>query len=74
VQFVGLCHCFLLSFECDLFSNNKSSDGYDVRTALTFVTEKKRCQLLKAKAVPLHATKALGGRGGIAPTRSRPRH
>jgi hypothetical protein len=29
---------------------------------------------LKAKAVPLHAMKALGGRGGIAPTHSRPRH
>jgi hypothetical protein len=28
----------------------------------------------KAKAVPLHAMKALGGRGGIAPTHSRPRH
>jgi hypothetical protein len=27
----------------------------------------------KAKAVPLHATEALGGRGGIAPTHSRPR-
>jgi hypothetical protein len=27
----------------------------------------------KAKAVPLHATKALGWRGGIAPTHSRPR-
>jgi hypothetical protein len=24
----------------------------------------------KAKAVPLHATEALGGRGGIAPTHS----
>jgi hypothetical protein len=29
--------------------------------------------LLKAKAVPLHAIKALGGKGGIAPTHSRPR-
>jgi hypothetical protein len=28
----------------------------------------------KPKAVSLHATKALGGRGGIAPTHSRPRH
>jgi hypothetical protein len=26
------------------------------------------------KAVPLHAIKALGGRGGIASTHSRPRH
>jgi hypothetical protein len=28
----------------------------------------------KSKAVPLHATKALEGRGGIAPTHSWPRH
>jgi hypothetical protein len=28
----------------------------------------------KSKAVPLHAMKALGGRGGIAPTHSRPQH
>jgi hypothetical protein len=26
------------------------------------------------KAVPLHAMEALGGRGSIAPTHSRPRH
>jgi hypothetical protein len=26
------------------------------------------------KAVPLHAMEVLGGRGGIAPTHSRPRH
>jgi hypothetical protein len=29
---------------------------------------------LKGKAVPLHAMEALGGRGSIAPTHSRPRH
>jgi hypothetical protein len=28
----------------------------------------------KGKAVPLHAMEALGGRGGITPTHSRPRH
>jgi hypothetical protein len=27
-----------------------------------------------SKAVPLHAMEALGGRGSIAPTHSRPRH
>jgi hypothetical protein len=31
-------------------------------------------QALKAKVVPIHAMKTLGGRGGIAPTHSRPRH
>jgi hypothetical protein len=30
--------------------------------------------LLTSKAVPLHAMEARGGRGGIAPTHSRPRH
>jgi hypothetical protein len=29
---------------------------------------------IKGKAVPLHAMEALGGRGGIASTHSRPRH
>jgi hypothetical protein len=29
---------------------------------------------VNGKAVPLHAMEALGGRGGIAPTHSRPRH
>jgi hypothetical protein len=28
----------------------------------------------KAKAASLHAKEALGGKGGIAPTHSRPRH
>jgi hypothetical protein len=28
----------------------------------------------KSKAVPLHAMEALGWRGNIAPTHSRPRH
>jgi hypothetical protein len=28
----------------------------------------------KTKAVPLHAMKALGGRGSVAPTHTRPRH
>jgi hypothetical protein len=31
-------------------------------------------QQVKGKAIPLHAMEALGGRGGIAPTHSRPRH
>jgi hypothetical protein len=30
--------------------------------------------IVKGKAVPLHAMEALGERGGIAPTHSRPRH
>jgi hypothetical protein len=35
---------------------------------------KKERKKKKGKAVPLHAMEALGGRGGIAPTHSRPRH
>jgi hypothetical protein len=31
-------------------------------------------KLMYKKAVPLHAMEVLGGRGGIAPTHSRPRH
>jgi hypothetical protein len=33
-----------------------------------------KISIAKAKAVPLHAMEALGGRGGIAPTHSQPRH
>jgi hypothetical protein len=32
------------------------------------------CVHIKSKAAPLYAMEALGGRGGIAPTHSRPRH
>jgi hypothetical protein len=32
------------------------------------------CVSKVSKAVPLHAMEALGGRGGIAPTHSLPRH
>jgi hypothetical protein len=37
-------------------------------------TGKKERKEGRGKAVPLHAMEALGGRGGIAPTHSRPRH
>jgi hypothetical protein len=40
---------------------------------MKFYTERS-IAFAKAKAVALHATKALGGRGGIAPTHSRPWH
>jgi hypothetical protein len=43
-----------------------------------YITSKNLEVLIKldkeSKAVPLHAMKALGGRGGIAPTLSRPRN
>jgi hypothetical protein len=66
-----------------------AKDSYDIKLHKEKMsTEKKhmttasylRLQLLpiisiyKAKAVPPHAIKRLGGRGDIAPTHSRPQH
>jgi len=42
---------------------------FDIQSLLLLTSNGK-----KVKAVPLHAMEALGGRGGIAPTHSRPRH
>jgi hypothetical protein len=36
--------------------------------------KKKNFLMVGSFVVPLHAMKALGGRGGIAPTHTRPRH
>jgi hypothetical protein len=38
------------------------------------LTTQRRSSVSKSKAVPLHAMETLGGRGGIAPTHSRPRY
>jgi hypothetical protein len=39
------------------------------------MTEAMTCYSTKnGKAVPLHSMEAFGGRGGIAPTNSQPRH
>jgi hypothetical protein len=54
-----------------LFNNNFSerrSEGF--RGKVVYPLSKK----VKGKAVPLHAMEALGRRGGIASTLSRPRH
>jgi hypothetical protein len=40
----------------------------------SLLTEQQAFMKFKAKAVPLHATKALGGRGNITLTHSRSRH
>jgi hypothetical protein len=58
---------------------NVASCSLSVDCVLSTVTlVKHNSALLKckkvSKAVPLHAMEALGGRGGIAPTHSRPRH
>jgi hypothetical protein len=39
-----------------------------------FALNPSRENIKVSKAVPLHAKEALGGRGDIAPTHSRPRH
>jgi hypothetical protein len=44
------------------------------RVALFWKTDAQGIHLHKAKTVLLHAMKALGGKGGIAPTNSRIRH
>jgi hypothetical protein len=46
-----------------------------VKTELVCATEAHHLKKskVKSKAVPLHAMETLGGRGGIAPTHSRPR-
>jgi hypothetical protein len=49
-------------------------DNLKARNDYNFVFRAFWLEVNKAKAVPLHATKALGEREGIAPTYSRPRH
>jgi hypothetical protein len=46
------------------------------RNSMVFVTSscRRKAYTYRFIAVPLHAMEALGGRGGIAPTHSRPRH
>jgi hypothetical protein len=46
--------------------------SFPTKILYSFVVAFKRIN--KSKAVPLHAMEALGGRGCIAPTHSRPRH
>jgi hypothetical protein len=46
----------------------------DRTEARHFTEQYKLKQSGKGKAIPLHAMEALGGRGGIALTHSRPRH
>jgi hypothetical protein len=54
----------------------RGSYFYENLNAPTFEILDLKCSIKykKDKAVPLHAMEALGGRGGIAPTHSRPRH
>jgi hypothetical protein len=57
-----------------------TTEAKDQPHFINFVSKKRfpegkwRPQTFRSKAVPLHAMEALGGRRGIAPTHSRPRH
>jgi hypothetical protein len=57
--------------------NNRPVGGCSSETSSHAIGMKSNMVLnlrYQVKAVPLHAMEALGGRGGIAPTHSRPRH
>jgi hypothetical protein len=51
-----------------------SNGGQGLKQAVVPQKKRRRRRWVKSKAVQLHATEALGRIGGIAPTRSRPRH
>jgi hypothetical protein len=64
----GSCHPAMRSFAV----NNKKCLSILSKMSVLFCGQ---CEcVFIIKAVPLHAIEALGGRGGIAPTHSRPRH
>jgi hypothetical protein len=44
------------------------------RYAARLIENQKKKKKANGKAIPLQAMEVLGGRGGIAPTHSRPRH
>jgi hypothetical protein len=60
----GLCKRRIINILCEWFMSSK----YYIHACVCEYCEH------KAKAVPLHDTQALRGRGAIAPTHSRPRH
>jgi hypothetical protein len=57
-------HCYVYSTSVDILLKSETKK----------YRQKNGKKINKSKAVPLHAMEALGGRGGIAPTHSRPRH
>jgi hypothetical protein len=66
-------------FVCGMRQNIQLSTGYFItQLSGANINNSKVClhlfRIIKGKAVSLHAMKALGGRGCIAPTHSRPRH
>jgi hypothetical protein len=63
---VEKCNSFGMYSSLPYFNNIHSTEKEDITVCSTSIS--------KGKAVPLHAMEALGGRGGIAPTHSRPRH
>jgi hypothetical protein len=64
----------ILTFPQDIIKAMDSKDNDKSKMCICVLHDHKHTEisyiLLKAEPVPLHATKALGGRGGIAPTHS----
>jgi hypothetical protein len=66
---------FSLELATDDISVLIYENNYPLRTNITWCSAGKLAVFpSKVKQSPLHAMEALGGRGGIAPTHSRPRH
>jgi hypothetical protein len=66
---------------CNCNKDNNGISNNVITTAEEYHPTSRFCNICRAgiicckgKAVQLHAMEALGGRGGIAPTHSRPRH
>jgi hypothetical protein len=58
-----------------LLASDVKKDNEDIRYYTAYkITTKEIKTSKKTKTVPLHATQALLGRAGIAPTHSRPRN
>jgi hypothetical protein len=64
---------FTLQFFYGIYFRNFIDDNFHQRIYASIIQFYLDMECSK-KAVPLHAMEALGGRGGIAPTHSRPRH
>jgi hypothetical protein len=68
-----------MTYEDQSSRNNRIVKMCPVDSKLTDVSEVLAASVIafmivKKKVIPLHAMEALGRRGGIAPTHSRPRH
>jgi hypothetical protein len=77
ILLMALQSCLQASFTSVLYQSvlhALCSSQFSCRPVLTCSLNPQSVVKGKGKAVPLHAMEALGGRGDIAPTHSRPRH